>query len=244
VKLIFLTVVAIMLTLAGPALGYVNIYATCEGDSATITVSIVNDYDNEYVGVVVSRRTVGLCDEPVLISPEPVPMPVHTIGDRSLAVQTTFTVPIPHRNVHYEFIARAVDLSGALVIPQGGTFYYPPGHLSDIAASGEAPAMRGVMIITGSMTPGYYNIATIPCQDGCWGDLAYTELVWGVSEEHPLYVNAVPGVVDFIGVFNQFDGMPGSDMTTYTDVRPAPEGACGPVPTAVTSWGELKAMYR
>jgi hypothetical protein len=222
------------------------------GDQATVQLVMWNTYGTDYEGVVLTRQPVGLCEEAVVVTPEPIPLPVdngleypYWMWEEEI-VETQVTLPEP--GVNYEIKAWLADSAGDLhefpVLDQAQISppIYPSGH----ASIGDAPIMRGELVLGSDYHGvGLWTIYIIPCADGCWGDPELFHIASDIPEDHILFQNCFQGVVDLIGVPFKSDGMLYTyELYTLTDIVPAPAGLCGPVPEEESSLDGVKAMYR
>ena len=227
-----------------PAFGDIRLQAECDAGTATITVSMLNTYGQEYVGVVVMREPIGVCEDPVMVTTEPIPLPPETSPTWENVVSTTITASIPVDNVNYKFTAYLTDSQGGLA-PVTGAVLYPRFYPFDVTSCGAAVIMRGSLHSQFTTTPGYYSIWVTACSDGCWGDQDPIMIDESVTPDNPLFQYSNTGVVDIIGKPFEPDGMMYPYFLYVVDgVQAAPAGACGPVPNESRSWGHLKAMYR
>jgi hypothetical protein len=213
---------------AADAQGTLN--TACSEGVVEIQANYINDGSQpDWVGLVVTRDRVGLCDEPVVILPEMWPLP-------ELFVPTDYgfsEIP-PAMDQYFRYILQAVDSAGELhlVEPQGDLLCH------DFAACGPAVAARGFLWDTGDWS------GIEPCPATCWFEVCVGPLdIDGLDPEvWETYVNTGIPVNLYGEAF--VSGMPVSPCLIVSDVQPTEGGECGPAPTAPTSWSSLKHRYR
>ena len=237
--------------LAGPASGAVNVEVGVDGTTAVVSLALVNNYDDQYTGVILKRQSVGLCEEPVLVTQAPIQLPDPAVSPPPYLedwVEHTILVDLPNPNVNFRFEAFLVDRDGAEHPVVQGYQFYPPIASFDYAANGDAPIMRGELkcLPSGSFeNVGVFDIFVVPCDDGCWGDPEWLLIGTAVSTRDLLYEGCqIPGIVDLIGAPFEPDGMMHEyALYTLTAIIPAPAGECGPLAGRPVSWSALKSLY-
>jgi hypothetical protein len=207
--------------------------AQCVDGLIVIDASFFNDGNSDdWLGLVVTRDWVGACDDPVIITPEPWPLPaLWELGHYAMT-----DVP-PEADTYFGYRLWGIDDEGELipVMPSGDTLQY------DFAACGAAVAVRGFLI---GDPP--WEIYVGPCPGTCWDEIcdAYEPVdVSGVAPDvyEPYLDSGIP--VDLYGRAVA-DGMPVSPCLMLEDVQPTVDGECGPIPTTPSSWSTVKARYR
>jgi hypothetical protein len=201
-----------------------------------LNLGIRNNYSEEFTDLVVTRYQWGSCEDPIIVTSDPVTMPPLGGG-----LVISFSVPAPLANVFYLFEAKLMDSAGNLVEIADEYNMGLTQSPRDLASDGSAVAMRGPMGLEG-LAP-YIS----PCPDGCWGDPGNR---FYLGEQAPpvsdLWAFAYAGVtVDITGYIVEDDGMSGPLYDIFVEsYEVLPPGSCeDPVATEIHSWGHIKATY-
>ena len=231
-----IVLIAVLWSCAVPSLASVWLDATCSAGQATVELGIANNYGDQFAGLIVTRYQWGTCEDPIVVTDLPIPLP--PLGDGQ---QVNIVVPAPLANVFYLFEAKLVDAEGnqyAIAEEYNMGLHQIP---HDLAADGSAVVMRGPMLLDD------FGVSIAPCADGCWGDL--TERYYFGSQAPVgsiLWALAYVGeVADITGEILVPDGMLGPQYDIYVESWDfSPPGSCGVVATENSTWGGLKAKYR
>jgi len=199
-----------------------NINVTTTAGSSFIQVNITMDIGGNlptsWVGWVVDRRTIGVCEPEVRLgSVSPFEPGEHTyqIFDSNVEEERT-----------YYYRVYAVDDQGSRQY-LGSPPLFPPGYYHDDFASpgGSGIVAQGVTVDLG------WTLGIVICPGFCWQELSF------VSGAPPgLEAGAMVQITGTID--NEFEG---PYISSISDWMVIPE--CGPVSNEATSWGELKARY-
>ncbi len=247
--------VALCIFCAAPTSAKIDLFVTCSDGEAHIGLSMVNGFGVDGLGIDIYQSIVGLCDEPQLVTPEPIPLPPQAVNCLPREF-VALTVPAPIPNVVYRFEARFVDESRNPIQHPLSMCWFMPAHSSvDYASDGDAVTMRGRLWWRGPYFGTSYNVYIIPCESGCWGQVGgsyqgqigqHYQLASLLPPEDPLVVDAFSlKIVDVIGLPWKPTGMADGGLGfLYSEVREAENGECGPVPNREMNWGSLKAQYR
>lgn len=233
-----------ILCLAGLALAPADataqaiLYAVRDGDMIRVDVSVVwSELPAEYVGVVVQRWTVGLCDDLTTVTPAPWPREVRPPQDPFS--EYTLLSPVPAENRCLGYAVRAIDADGNLfaVRDAGGMPF-------DFVSCGLAIVARGFLMLDpyNPTRPPYYE----ECADGCWSTTSDINLSAVDPATYAAYIsfpNAQLVPVDIYGTIWVSDLLPNVQLVA-TQVVATPSGRCGPLPVTPSSWGQLKRGYR
>ncbi len=240
--------VAFLIFTSTPVLGAVNVEVECNGPVATVQISILNNYGSDFSGLILTRQAIGLCEDPVVVTSSPIPLPSESTSPPPATEDWVFheiPIAVPYPNVNFKFTALLVDESGIhYPVPQDYTFY-PPSVPSDVSSNGDAPIMRGSLMGLPCGLEGSFNIFVTPCEEGCWGEPEMSFIAECVNQDDILFLHCYQGIVDILGLPFEPNGM----VTPFyiysiTDIVAAPDGACSPVPVEEISFGALKAQYR
>ena len=198
----------------------INVIAT--GGASSIQVVITMDIGGKlpvsWVGWVVDRRSIGLCEPEVRLgSVSPFESGEHTyqVNDANVMEDRT-----------YYYRVYAVDDQGSRHY-LGSPPLFPPGYYHDDYASlGDSGIVaKGVAVDLG------WTLGIVVCPGFCWEALSFiSEVPPGLEAGNMVQIT---GTID-----NEFEG---PYISSITDWMIIPE--CGSVPNEATSWGELKARY-
>jgi hypothetical protein len=199
----------------------INVIAT--GGATFIQVDITMDIGGNlpvsWVGWVVDRRSIGVCEPEVRMgSVSPFEAGEHTyhIYDSNVL-----------EDLAYNYRVYAVDDQGARQY-LGSPPLFPPGYYHDDYASigGSGIVAKGIMVDLG------WSLGITVCSGFCWETLSF------VSGAPPgLEAGAMVQIMGAID--NEFEGPYISSITDWMIIE-----ECGPVPNEATSWGGLKSLYR
>ena len=204
-----------------------NINVLASGGAASIQVDITMDIggtlDPSWVGWVVDRRTIGLCEPDLRVSSV---MPFE-VGEHTYQVTDSAVL----QDVTYKYRVYALDDQGDRQY-LGSPMEWPPGYYHDDYASlgGNGIVARGTLVDLG------WTLGIEVCAGFCWEYISF------ISDYPPeLAEGAGTGVVVLIHgtIGNEFEGPFIGTVTEWEIV-----GECGAVPNEDTSWGGLKARYR
>jgi hypothetical protein len=234
-----------------PVQGAIFLQAENAGGSANVTIGVYNDYGGAYSSFIVKRQSIGLCEDPIVVSPSPILLPPEASGPYTESENWehyALTFPLPYPNVNFEYRVYLLDESGGETPAVGTTLGGMPVIPLDYVSNGPAPIMRGTLNCIPSWSYGgstFYDIYVSPCEEGCWETSGFMLIASAVSTESVYFQNCNQGPVDLIGVPFRPDGMLYEYVAyTISDIVAAPNGECGPVPNESISWDSLKARFR
>ena len=222
-----LLVIAVMAAAGARAQVANNINVTAVGGAASIQIDVALDIGgtlpSSWVGWVVDRRTIGLCE------------PEARVGDVTPFAAGPHTYQLNDADVTgdvtYCYRVFAVD-------DQGGRHYlgmppeFPPGYYHDAYASlgGGGKVARGVLVDLG------WTLGINVCPGFCWEPVAF---ISGPPPELAAEVGSGAVVMIRGSLTNEFEGPYIQEVTDWFFA-----GECGTLPATPASWGGLKAIYR
>jgi len=206
---------------------WVELTASC-GDGAavptlTATMQVTSELTASWVGWVVDRTTIGVCEPAVQVNGP------HAFS----AVRTSigFSDPTVVAGRAYEYRIRAIDAAGnRFYLGWGGGDFPPAFYETAYATCGDAVAVRGTLVHAGG------RIGIVPCAGQCWLPIL---LLADLPTQLEILIDTVV-VVELRGALgDNFEGPYLGSITGWS----IPSG-CGSVGTEPVSWGALKATYR
>ena len=223
-KRIMIIVLALLLLSVSGAVAQVtnNINVTATGGASyiqvAITMDIGGDLPESWVGWVVERKTIGLCEPEVRlgsVSPFEAGENTYQINDSNVL-----------QDVTYYYRVYAMDDQGSRQY-LGSPPLFPPGYYHDDYASlgGSGMVAQGVTVDLG------WSLGIVVCPGFCWETLSF------ISEAPPGLVAG--SMVQIMGTIdNEFEGPYISSISDWMIIWD-----CGPVPDEEMSWGAGKASF-
>ena len=174
-----------ILSLFAIAEAAVNLEVVQVGDSAEVSLWVLDNNGDQYVGYAITRQIVGMCAPPEVVSDAVVPFPVEGGGSSVPGfTDSTLTFSLPHLDVVYRFEAHLVDEGGELHPVPYESIYMPPPVPHDYLVYGDGVIMRGDLVPAFNY-PDHIDIMMEPCADGCWGASPVLVAQY-VTGDHPL----------------------------------------------------------
>jgi hypothetical protein len=215
---------------AGTTLAQVpnDVSLSASGAGASVSVSVYLDVGgtlpSEWVGWVVDRTTIGICEDPRIQIGDSKPFPV---GAQSYVLTDNLAV----QGVTYKYRIYAIDAQGTRYYLPGYTEWPPAYYHFDYGSIGDN---GGVAV--GNLVDLGWTTGVVVCGGECWDPISFiSELP---AELEPLVGTLV--TVRFTGtIAAEFEGPYIAAITGWSVVS-----GCSPVPTVEIGWGGLKALYR
>jgi hypothetical protein len=223
---LFVGLVFFVDTAAAQVPNYVSLRASGVGSSIVISVEldVGGMLPQEWVGWVIDRTTIGICEEPEIQIGDSTPFPV---GEQSF-VRTDNSVEY---GVTYKYRIYAIDAEGVRYYLPGFT-EWPPGyyHFDYASIDDSGYVAEGTLVDMG------WTTGIVICEGSCW---EYVSFISGLPAELAPLVGT-PATIRLTGVIDaEFEGPYVSSITSWSVVS-----GCSPVSTVEMNWGGLKALYR
>jgi len=206
---------------------WVELTANCaEGATVptlTATMQVTSELTASWVGWVVDRTTIGVCEPAVQVNgPHAFSATRTTVG---------FSDPTVVAGRAYQYRIRAVDASGnRFYLGWGGGDFPPAFYETAYVTCGNAAAVRGNLVHAGGRT------GIVPCAGQCWQPIL---LLADLPTQLEMFIDTIV-VVELSGALgDNFEGPYLGSITGWS----IPVG-CGIVATEPVSWGAVKATYR
>jgi len=218
---------------------------TCENGEHVVSISgsVFPESDDDFMGLVLERETVGICTTSEFVPAIPLPFdpqPNPEYGYPTYMATVTLTPPL--QGVTYRYTPYGVREDGSRV-----RFFSAcaSDHRSyALTSCSSAPFLRGELEMI-DFNGGDLLFGIDPCEPDCWTESIYIYMDVTALESivGDGWNDLLGQVVDVFGD-RSFCSMIGGPSHDISSIVPAPAGACGAVPVERMSWGGLKASYR